>query len=86
MHGVTTHHRTKEYAMKTLATLIGTFAPVTAFAASAAHEDNSGLFVWGFLGMCALIIVAQVLPALMLLFGMVKSVTTKTEAKEVVNS
>jgi len=36
--------------------------------------DNSGLFVWIFLGFCALIVVAQLIPAAMVLFGVVKGV------------
>lgn len=36
--------------------------------------DNSGLFVWIFLGFCALIVVAQLIPAAMMLFGVVKGV------------
>jgi len=60
--------------MKTLATIIGTIAPATAFAAGAPRVDDSGLFVWIFLGFCALIVIAQVMPALLLMFGMVKGV------------
>ena len=40
----------------------------------AGREDNSGLFVWIFLGFCALIIVAQLIPALLVLFGFAKGV------------
>lgn len=70
--------------MKTLATIIGLLAPATAFAATGAREDNSGLFVWIFLGFCALIVVAQVIPAILLMFGMAKgvkaAVTTEADA------
>ena len=41
-------------------------------AAQAAREDHSGLVVWLFLGFCALIVLAQLMPALMLLAGMIK--------------
>lgn len=68
--------------MKTLATIIGTLAPATSFAASSLSEDNSGLFVWIFLGFCALIIAAQMIPAALMLFGIVKGVAGKVEAKE----
>lgn len=61
--------------MKALATITGIIAPATAFAAAGAREDNSGIFVWIFLGLCALIVVAQVIPALMLMFGMAKGIT-----------
>jgi hypothetical protein len=60
--------------MKALATLMGIIAPVTAFAASGAREDSSGIFVWVFLGFCALIVVAQVIPAVLLMFGMAKGI------------
>lgn len=62
--------------MRALTTLMGIFAPVTAFAASGAREDSSGIFVWIFLGFCALIVVAQVVPAIMLMFGMAKGITS----------
>jgi len=61
--------------MKALATIIGTIAPATAFAASTPHADDSGLFAWIFLGFCALIVIAQVMPAVLLMFGMAKGVT-----------
>ena len=67
--------------MKTLATLIGTTAPATAFAAANAAAGNDGLFVWIFLGFFALVIVGQLVPAVMLIIGLVKGVTAKTEVK-----
>lgn len=66
--------------MKALITMIATIAPATAFAASTTHVDNSGLFVWIFLGFCALIVAAQVVPAALMFFGLVKGITAKTEA------
>ncbi|BDV41725.1 hypothetical protein GURASL_06480 [Geotalea uraniireducens] len=54
----------------TLAAWLGTVAP--ALAASGAREDNSGIFVWLFLGFCALIIVAQVIPAVLMTLGAAK--------------
>lgn len=59
-----------------ITTIVGTLAPVTAFAASGLREDSSGIFVWVFLGFCALIVVAQVIPALLLLTGMVKGLVS----------
>ena len=56
-----------------ITTIIGTIAPATAFAANhGLTEDNSGIMVWAFLGFCALIVVAQVVPAVLLATGMVK--------------
>lgn len=42
------------------------------WAADAGREDNSDLFVWIFLGFCALIVVAQLIPAMLVLFGFAK--------------
>jgi len=57
--------------------LIGTVT--TVWAATEGREvDNSGLFVWIFLGFCALIVVAQLIPAAMMLFGVVKGVKQET--------
>lgn len=44
-----------------------------AFAATGARHDNSGIFVWIFLGFCALIVVAQTMPALLILTGAIKA-------------
>lgn len=60
--------------------LIGNVTPV--WAATAGREDNSDLFVWIFLGFCALIVVAQLIPAGLVLFGLVKGV--KKDTAEVV--
>lgn len=62
--------------MRTLATLMGIIAPATAFAANGLTEDSSGIFVWIFLGFCALIVVAQLIPAVLLLTGMAKGVVS----------
>jgi hypothetical protein len=48
-------------------------APLWA-AEAAAREDNSDLFVWIFLAFCALIIVAQLIPAAMMVLGFSKGV------------
>ena len=61
--------------------IIGNVTP--ALAATTGREvDNSDLFVWIFLGFCALIVVAQLIPAAMVLFGLVKG--AKKETAEVV--
>ncbi len=60
-----------------ITTIVGTLAPASAFAASSnLSADNSGIMVWAFLGFCALIVVAQVVPAVLLLTGMVKGVVS----------
>jgi len=67
--------------MKALATLMGIIAPATAFAASGAGEEGSGLFVWIFLGFFAVIVVGQLIPAVMLITGLVKGIIAKAETK-----
>ena len=67
-----------------ITTIVGTLAPVSAFAAaSGLREDNSGIFVWVFLGFCALIVVAQVIPAILLMTGMVKGVVSVVRDEKV---
>ena len=67
--------------MKTQKTLIILIAAQLALAgnllaASGAREDTSSFLVWGFLCMCALIVIVQLLPAIMLTFGLVKGMVT----------
>jgi hypothetical protein len=61
--------------MKALFTIIGTIAPATAFAASTPSVDELGLFSWIFIGFCTLIIIAQAMPAVLLMFGIAKEMT-----------
>jgi hypothetical protein len=76
-----TERTTKEEIMKHIRR-IKTFGPVIAtffnatplWAATAAREDNSDLFVWIFLAFCALVVVAQLIPAIMMLLGFAKGV------------
>lgn len=49
------------------------------FAATGAREDSSGLLVWIFLGFCALIVVAQLIPAILMFSGMLKVFVGKKE-------
>lgn len=47
--------------------------PATAaLAETGARQDNSQFLVWCFLGMCALIVIFQLVPVAMLAFGLVK--------------
>ncbi len=70
----------KNIALTTLMTLI---ASTSAFAASTAGRvDNSGFLVWAFLGFCALIVVAQLVPAVLVMFGIVKAVVGPKEVAE----
>lgn len=61
--------------------LMSIFSVSNAFAAGGAREDNSGIFVWIFLGFCALIVVVQVVPAVLMLFGFAKGLS-KNRAPE----
>lgn len=44
----------------------------TALAEAGTRQDNSQYLVWAFLGMCALIVIIQLMPVAILAFGMVK--------------
>lgn len=71
--------------MKTLATIIGTVAglvPVSsAFAASGASEDNSGILAAVFFGLCAIIVVGQLVPSLMVMLGFIKGLRKRAESE-----
>lgn len=56
-----------------IAGFCGNAAPLWA-AGTAVVEDNSDLFVWLFLAFCALIVVAQLIPAVMMLLGFSRGV------------
>jgi len=79
--------KTKKVCLGLIVLLLGT--ATTAFAAGG-REDNSGIFVWVFLGFCALIVVAQLIPALMVLFGLAKGISSapvkEKPAEEVVSN
>jgi hypothetical protein len=74
----------REDAMRNIiTTTIAMLAAATpAFAATAGRIGQSGLFVWIFLGFCALIVVAQVVPAVLLIVGMVKGMVATKETAE----
>ena len=55
-----------------IAAFWGNVAPL--WAADAVREDNSNWFVWIFLAFCALIVVAQLIPAVMMMLGFAKGV------------
>ena len=48
-------------------------APATfALAETGTRQDSSQFLVWAFLGMCALIVIIQLMPVAMIAFGLVK--------------
>jgi len=53
----------------------------SAFAAGSA-SGGSGLLVWLFLGFFGLIVAAQLVPAVMLMVGIAKGLTSSSEATE----
>ncbi|MBJ6726814.1 hypothetical protein [Geomesophilobacter sediminis] len=61
--------------------IIATLVATPAFAATG-FEDHSGLLCWAFLGLCAMIVVGQLIPAVMMLLGAAKGVMKPNEAKE----
>ena len=56
------------------------FAP-SAYAASGAESDGTGIFFWLFIGFAAMIVVFQFLPGVMMFIGMAKGLFD-TSAKE----
>jgi hypothetical protein len=70
--------------MKTGITTFGTGAFLTAATsalASGGMEDTSGFVVWMFLGFCALIVIGQLLPLVITLWG-AKKAFEKSPAEE----
>jgi hypothetical protein len=59
-----------------VAAFLITGAPL--WAADAARDDDSSIFVWIFLAFCALIVVAQLIPAVLMMFGFAKGVKKET--------
>jgi hypothetical protein len=62
-------------------------APATQVLAEAGtRQDHSNYLVWAFLGMCALIVIIQLMPVAMLAYGLVKGLLKgkkETAAQEV---
>ncbi|SNB47953.1 hypothetical protein [Geobacter sp. DSM 9736] len=73
--------------METLRTVITTLAlaltaATPAFAASTTKVYSSGILVLVFLGFCALVVVAQLIPAIITLVGMIKSTAASAREKQ----
>ena len=73
--------------MKTIRTLITAAAIILltvhhAWAVDTSQTYQSGILVLLFLGVCALIIVAQMVPALILLLGTISAFAKKVRGKE----
>lgn len=63
--------KTTTAGMITIAALL--MAPISALAAVSGKSDGSQLAIYVFLGMCAMIIVVQLLPIFFLFFAFVKA-------------
>ena len=63
----------------TIGLTLGTAAPALA---ATGRQDNSGLFVWAFLGLCALIVAAQVIPAVLMMIGTARAVAKGIKESE----
>ena len=58
---------------------LGTATPALA---QARREDTSGVFVWAFLGLCALIVAAQLIPAILMMLGTARAVARRMKETE----
>lgn len=68
-------------AFLTLSALFGSASKL--LAATTERIDTSSFLIWAFLGMCALIVIVQLIPAMMLVFGMIKAVFSNSEREQV---
>ena len=70
----------------TLTATMALASSVPALAVDTAKTYSSGVLIAVFLAFCALLVVVQLLPSLMLLVGFLKGLTRRTESKaEVAN-
>ena len=66
--------------MRTLInTIIAMAVTTTAFAANGAPTEGLGFFAWVFIGLCAAVLVGQLVPAVLLLIGVVKGLVKNPE-------
>jgi len=56
-----------------LAIILSLVSVTPAIASTVGRVDHSGILVWGFLGFCALIVVAQLLPSVLMMLGVFNS-------------
>jgi len=68
------------HLINALALVLGSVS--SALAASGAREDNSGIFVWVFLGFCALVVVLQLMPAVLMLLGFAKGLQKESAPEQ----
>ena len=73
----------KTLHITSLATTIALLSSAPAFAAAVdtSRTYSSGLLIGLFLGFCALLVVVQLAPSVMLLVGFIKGLTQRTETQ-----
>ena len=71
--------KAKAIVSAAMMSMVGMVSPALA---AGAREDHSGIVVWVFLGFCALIVIAQLVPAVLLMTGLIKGVAAPREAAE----
>jgi len=67
--------------LSTMALTVVSSAPAFAAAVDTSKTYSSGLLIGIFLAFCALIVVVQLMPSIMLLIGFVKGLARRTETK-----
>ena len=65
----------------TMTVVMALASSVPAFAVDTAKTYSSGLLIGIFLAFCALLVVAQLMPSIMLLVGFIKGLSRRTESK-----
>ncbi len=67
---------------KTIITISAAILAASPVYAATTQATNSGILTWAFLGLCGLIVTSQLVPALLLLFGIGKGLKGGKEASE----
>jgi hypothetical protein len=73
----------KSQRVISFAAILSLLPTASALAETGARQDNSQFLVWAFLGMCAMIVILQLVPVAVLAFGLVKGLL-KGKDEEVV--
>lgn len=71
----------KNVRILTMTMALTVASTVPAFAVDTTKTYSSGLLIGLFLAFCALIVVVQLMPSLMLLIGFLKGLANRTESK-----
>lgn len=60
-----------------LAIILSLVSVTPAIASTVGRVDHSGILVWTFLGLCGLIVVSQLIPAVLMMLGIASGLKTK---------